>query len=104
MEICINCVRATGKLQQVFREVDANTLRKFRVFIEQCVVLNAPVVGDWNRKKRAHKFRLGPQDFFHGFAFCQFIHQFVEIAYFAHRWFLDFFDAHTTDDAFDQGS
>lgn len=46
----------------------------------------------------------GAEDFFHGFAFGEFVDEFVEVADFAHEWFFDFFDAYAADDAFDEGS
>ena len=42
-----------------------------------------------------------PEDMLHRFSFSKFINQFVQITYFPHQWIFNFFQANTTNDAFD---
>src|SRR4029453_6295383 len=49
----------------------------------------------------ANRMRLLAQDFLHGPAFGELIHQFVEVTYFSHQRILDLLDANAADDAGD---
>jgi hypothetical protein len=47
---------------------------------------------------------LGSQNLFHRLPLCQFIDQFIEIAYFPHRWLLNVFHPDAANYTFDQSS